>query len=195
MPVSRAAFVAQELAGIASQVARHRYGCRVIIRLLEHSALEASTISLVNELLVESSDLIQHAFGRFVAQAVLEHGSAEQRHGIADALHGEEGDCEGLLQNASHRNASCVFETAMVYCAEEDKQSIRAKLLGDPSNVTQLAQNQFGSFVLKGLLACRDEDTKAALRTLQEASSELQGSRPGRRILELVDDDDEESVA
>ena len=34
----------------------------------------------------EISSLLQHSFGRFVVQAVLEHGSASHRHIIADRL-------------------------------------------------------------------------------------------------------------
>jgi len=185
MPVASSVFIAEELAGIAAQVSRHRYGCRVIIRLLEHSATEGSTIALVDELLSESQDLVRHSMGRFVLQAVLEHGLPEQRHSIATALHGIED--YGMLWNAMNRNASCVFETALVYCSEEDKQVICKELLGRESNVLQLAQHDYGKFTLRALLECSSEEAQAALRVLQCSSTELQDSKAGRKTLELVD--------
>lgn len=184
MPVASSVFIAQELVGVAAQVARHRYGCRVIIRLLEHSATEGSTISLVNQLLSESRDLVRHSMGRFVLQAVLEHGLPDQCHCIADALYGIED--YGMLWNAMNRNASCVFETALVYCSEEDKQAMCRELLSKESNVLQLAQNQFGRFTLRALLECPSEEAQAARRVLQCSSTELQDSKAGRKTLELV---------
>jgi len=193
MPVVRAAFVAKELSGVAAKVARHRYGCRVIIRLLEHSAAEESTISLVNELLEQSHELVRHSFGRFVLQAVLEHGLAGQQHCIAAALHdqrhyiavhgrnSQDPEC-GLLFNAKGRNASCVFETAMVHCSHEDKDDL-CRLLASPEHVLELAREPFGCYVLKALLSCPSEHTQGALTTIQEASQELQGSKHGKKVL------------
>lgn len=187
MPVARAAFVAEEIAGAAAALARHRYGCRIIIRLLEHSAAEESTLHLVDELLREAESLARHSFGHFVLQAIFEHGLPEHRHCIATALHGQYDDPQGMLLNAMNRHGSCVFETAMVYCSPEDKQSMCRELLRTPDNVLQLAKSQFGRFVLKTLLACPGEHVQATLRTLQGASAELRGDHQSKLIIELLE--------
>jgi len=197
MPVARTAFVAEELTGLAAQVARHRYGCRVIIRLLEHSATEKTTISITNELLEQCQDLLRHSFGRFVLQAVLEHGLPEQRHKIAVALRSGPNDQNGnaILWNAMNRNASCVFETAMLFCSEEDKDGIRKELLGKPASVLKVGQNSFGFFVLRSLLECPGETTQDALAVIQEASPVLLGSKQGRKLLGLLPNSDLADVA
>merc|ERR1712070_1152286 len=92
MPMKRSTFVAEEIVGVAARVARHRHGCRIIIRLLEHSASEASTISVVEELLLEAQELLRHSYGHFVLQAVLEHGMPCHKHAIAMALLGQDED-------------------------------------------------------------------------------------------------------
>jgi len=185
MPVTSTTFVANELTGIAAQVSQHRYGCRVIIRLLEHSATEPTTVALVNELVAEAHILVRHSMARFVIQAVLEHGLPDQRRRIVTALHGAHGTNDDILWNAMNRNASCVFESAMMHCCLEDKQAICKELLSNSSSVLQLAQHQFGRFTLRALLTCPGEETEAALRFLQ-SSNELRESRAGRRMLDLM---------
>jgi hypothetical protein len=186
MPVSRAEFVAVELSGVAAQVARHQYGCRVIVRLLEHSATDSRTVGVVNELLTEAHELVRHSFGHFVLQAVLEHGSPCHRHCVAVALRGRDGDEQGILHNVMNRHASCVFETAMQYCSPEDKHFMCAELLAQPGNALLLAQNQFGCFVLKPLLAWPGQHVQVATQLIQEASSQLQGTKAGQKTLELL---------
>lgn len=181
MPVACAAFVAEELIGVAAQVARHRYGCRVIIRLLEHFATQACVASLVDELLKEAQELLRHSYGHFVLQAVLEHGLPCHRHSIAMALQGVP---DSLLRNAMNRHASCVLEAALMYCAQDDVHSISAKLLTDPCKVLALAQSQFGCFVLKALLVL--PGNQPALSIIRDAVPQLQASKAGRKTLDLL---------
>jgi len=140
MPARRSMFVAEELLGIAKEVAKHRLGCRIISRLLEHSANEASTISLVDEFLQETQDLLHEEFGRYALQAVLEHGLPCHRHRIAVALLGKPDDGESMLSNAMTRFGSSVFETAMLYCVLDDKQAICRALLREPNSTLTLAR-------------------------------------------------------
>jgi len=184
MPTKRSSFVAEEIAGVAARVARHRHGCRVIIRLLEHSATEASVISLVEELLLEAPELLRHSYGHFVLQAVLEHGIPCHKHSIAMALHGQDGNTETLLQNAMNRHGSTVFETALMFCSAEDTLLLSNIALAQPSNAMALAYSQFGYFVLKALLARPDACVQESRNFVCEAASELEKSKQGRKLLE-----------
>lgn len=186
MPVAHVTFVAEEILGVAARVARHRYGCRVIIRLLEHSATEASTVSLVEELLTEAPALLRHSYGHFVLQAVLEHGLPCHKHCIALALQGQDEDEDALLLNANNRHASCVVETALMYCSQEDTESLCEKTLAKHCNVLALAENPFGCYVLNALLALRGKHAPTALSVLHDAAPQLQESKPGRRLLALL---------
>jgi hypothetical protein len=155
-------------------------------RLLEHFEKEASTISLVEEFLPATPELLQHEFGRYVLQAVLEHGLPCHRHHIAVALLSLPADGNSMLSNAMTRFGSSVFETAMLYCALDDKQAICNALLCEPSSVLRLAKSQFGCFVLKTLLACPGDGAQFAMKMICGASAELEGCRLGKEILELL---------
>jgi len=193
MPVAIASFVAEELTGVAAQVARHRYGCRVIVRLLEHSSgTDACTISLVDELLIEAPELLRHSYGHFVVQAILEHGLPHHRHCIVFALRGQDSD---MLRNAMNRHGSCVIETALLYCSPEDKHAICEELLSEPYKILSLAQSQFGCFVLQALLAWPGKRVQAVMDLIQEASADLSGSKPGQKTLQLLGFDELVSVS
>ncbi|CAE8601664.1 unnamed protein product, partial [Polarella glacialis] len=148
MPTAVASFVAEELRGSGAVVARHRYGCRILCRLLEHSATELGTVALADEALADCDELCRHSFARHVLQSVLEHGLPKQRACIAAALRND------LLRNARNRNASYVIERALTYCAPEDRDALCYELSGDPAsdNIVSLAQNQFGCYVVRALM-------------------------------------------
>jgi len=186
MPVARAAFVADEIEGVAARVARHRYGCRVIIRLLEHFTTEEGTVSLVDEFLTEAHELLRHPYAHFVLQAVLEHGLPRHKHQVALALHGANENFNALLHNAMNRHASTVLETALLYCSPEDTQLLAEKILGEQGNVVALAQNQFGCFVLRALLQRPGKHVEATIAFLSSVGPQLQCSKSGKKALESL---------
>ncbi|CAE7441426.1 APUM5 [Symbiodinium natans] len=79
LPSSKTNFIAEELVTRAAEVARNVFGCRIFCRLLEQSANLTSTQRLLAKVIRDAEDLVQNQFGRYVAQAVLEHGTDEQR--------------------------------------------------------------------------------------------------------------------
>mmetsp|Transcript_36814 Transcript_36814/g.83297 ORF Transcript_36814/g.83297 Transcript_36814/m.83297 type:complete len:413 (+) Transcript_36814:62-1300(+) len=179
LPMAQASFVADELRGMGVEVARHRYGCRILCRLLEHSASDAGPVALIDEVLGEVSGLCRHSFGHYVIQSVLEHGSPEQRQQIAAALRGE------LSRSVQNRNACYVIENALSYCSVEDRQALVEGLLnGGPGRLAALAQHQFGSHVVRALLRLPGEGAQVALGQLQAVSGQLQTTKYGRRLLE-----------
>jgi len=178
MPTPMISFVAEEMAGAGCRAARHRYGCRIVCRLLEHSATKDSTAAFIDEVLTEASELSRHVFGHHVVQAALEHGLPRQRRRIAAALLGE------LARNARNRNASYVIETALVHCCPEDRNALATEIRSGYGGIVQLAQSQFGRHVVKALLRLPGEDSRAALRDILAASAELSESKHGRRLLE-----------
>jgi len=181
LPAAHAGFVVGELTGKGGEVARHRYGCRVLCRLLEHHSCgertDGRTSALINEVLTEVVELSRHNFGHHVIQSILEHGTQEQRCKIAVALRGD------LLRNAKNRNASFIVERALAFCTAEDQQIMAAELLSNAENLPSLAENQFGCHVAKALLRLPGEHSRQALNHLQIASAQLQTSKYGRRLL------------
>jgi len=61
-----------------TEIARHRYGCRIIEELLLYCPLEQLSC-IVECLFVEASALCMHMYGNFVMQRLLEHSSTSMR--------------------------------------------------------------------------------------------------------------------
>merc|ERR1712232_436064 len=71
----------------AEYLAKHRFGCRVFERLLEHCPkLVAGMVEELYHLNMRVPSL--HAFGNYMVQHILEHGSLDQQRAFAEALLG-----------------------------------------------------------------------------------------------------------
>lgn len=165
-------FVAEELLGNGARFARHRFGCRILCRLLEHCSKEEGTRQLVDEVLEpadEALDLCRHSFGHHVVQSILEHGDSRHKELIAEVLHSD------LLANANHRSASYVVEAALCHCEAEDQHALLEKLT-IPAVVADLAQSRYGYFVARTLLQRNEVDSEAMAAALPPVAALLAGN-------------------
>jgi len=178
MPTALVRFVALELIGGGTSAARHRYGCRIICRLLEHTAVDGPTVDLVDELLLEVRELSRHVFGHHVIKSVVEHGSSRQRVDVVRGL------CGDITRHARNRHACYVLEAVLTHCPAEGQRLICDELLRRPDEVVLLAQSQFGHHVVRALIRLPSEASQTALHRLLEASGRLASSRHGRKMLE-----------
>lgn len=157
LPAASSCFIAEELCGNGARFARHRFGCRILCRLMEHCAKEEGTVQLIDEVLddaAEALDLCRHSFGHHVVQSVLEHSCDRHKDYLADVLR------QDLHGNATHRSASYVVEAALCHCSAEDQQSLLQELTL-PGIVADLAQSRFGFFVARALLQRPEVDAEA----------------------------------
>lgn len=141
-------FIAEELLENGARFARHRFGCRILCRLLEHCTTEASTQRLISNILedpAEALELCRHNFGHHVVQLVLERGHPRHKELVLQVLRRD------LATNAAHRRASYVVEAALNNCAPKDQYALLQHLL-DPSVLQELAQARYGLYVVKTLL-------------------------------------------
>jgi len=173
MPTVLVRFVAIELIGWGASAARHRYGCRIICRLLEHTAVDGPTMDLVDEILLEVRELSRHVFGHHVIKSVLEHGPSRQRVHVARSL------CDNLMRHARNRHACYVLEASLTHFPAEGQRLICDELLRLPDKVVLLAQNQFGHHVVRALLRLSSEASQTAVHHLVEANGGLAFSRHG----------------
>eukprot|EP00408_Alexandrium_pacificum_P051918 CAMPEP_0171263124 /NCGR_PEP_ID=MMETSP0790-20130122/56930_1 /TAXON_ID=2925 /ORGANISM="Alexandrium catenella, Strain OF101" /LENGTH=481 /DNA_ID=CAMNT_0011731717 /DNA_START=28 /DNA_END=1473 /DNA_ORIENTATION=+ len=180
LPTAMSSFVVGELLGSGVAVARHRFGCRILCRLIEHSSGGEDLVVLVEELLAEAGSLCRHPFAHYVVETMLEH-LPECRQRIVQALRAD------LWVNACHRSGSHVVEAALAYGAEADRRALALQLLGSGRDSTvSLAQSPYGSFVLKALLKVPGKLSEDALAHLLEAAAWVEGTRCGQRLLEDV---------
>lgn len=181
-PVSSTNFVAEELATFAAEVARHRFGCRVLSRLVEHHLCSASsspaTNNLVDELLLGADQLIRHNFARHVLELILEHGSQENKHSLAEIIR------TNIFDYAKHRSASYVVEKAFAFCAAGDIEAMSRELLMDTERLLALAVHECGVHVVKAAVRA-DNDYGLRCKALLLADADrLRLSKYGKRLLE-----------
>jgi len=195
LPTRIAGFIVEELGGIGLKVSCHRYGCRIISRLLEHAASDERTSGLIDEILQDAEELCRHMFGHHVAQSVLEHGMTSHKKQVISSIRKE------LVKKATHRNTSYVIEKALTHIDEEDK-SMLANLLvtcdqSTPPDqifnnciakdkIATLASTQYGCFVLRTLVRMRQVDTKSVVSCIHSLKEHLNESKHGRRLLESM---------
>lgn len=181
LPSAQTAFVIEELYGVGANVARHRYGCRILCRLLEHCASEADMVTLTDEILAEADDLCRHSFGHHVIQSVLEHSPNPQQKQVVAAL------CMDLPRHVWNRNASFVIEKVLTHCQKEEQRMLLEQLVNEgPDMVTSLAQSRLGPHVAKALPAVSRGLPEKVLGGLRLATGGLQGSRYGKRLLKDI---------
>jgi pumilio RNA-binding family len=179
LPTSQSSFIATELCGAGAEVSRHRFGCRIVCRLLEHSGADPLTVNLVNEILQHAGELCRDSFGHHVIESVLEHCLMEQKHQVAAALHTE------LLLNATDRHATYVIESALRHCSHADQSALISAFLSNQEALLWLAEHQSGFHVVKALL--KHSEQRVEISTLlNQASDQLQASIYGKRILEAL---------
>jgi len=193
LPARDSTFIAQELLGAGAQATRHPFGCRVICRFLEHSGSlsgtgeEQGTISqLLAEILLQASDLCRHAYGHHVMEHFLEHGHAEHKRTIVNAL------LQDFQRNVAHRQASYVIEKALEFAAPEDVQRLESALLAlgpaGAATLVQLAENQFGCHIVMTLI--RQPNSRAAQQArfaLQTAAPHLRGTKFGAKVVQELE--------
>lgn len=130
----------------ATVVARHRFGCRVLERLIEHCSERESKV-LMDQIVASAEMLARHQYGNFVVQHLLEHGTKEQRNGILERL------MHALPRLAMHRTASHVVQRLLDYCDQERQRLIVESLLraNAPAGLVEVACSRYGSFVAEQL--------------------------------------------
>lgn len=107
LPAASFQFIATELRGYGAYTACHRYGCRILTRLLEHASDNEHVLQLMEEVLASVGDLIRHKFGHYVIEAILEHGVEMQKKRIYSALEQE------AAENVRNSHALFVLDRAL----------------------------------------------------------------------------------
>jgi len=181
LPSASTAWVPQELLGTGSEAARHRFGCRILCRLLEHfSPGDDSAVMFLTEVFAETPALIRHAYGTYVVRHGLEFGLPSHQQQIVYGLWSD------LFGNAKHQHGSRVVEAALTYCAEQDRDAIASELTSNPGNLIALAKNVSGRHVLKALLRMPNWSSLIASH-LQPCITEIRDSKYGKSVADLVD--------
>jgi len=171
-PGQASQFILDELrkAGF-SKAARHRYGCRVLQRLLEHSGAEQKEL-FVEDLLADASTLCRHVYGHYVMQHLLEHGSESQVQRLCITL------INDLPDVAKDAYGVAVIGSALNYAAGEEQAQLVRILLSTQGLIASIASSRHGHLAAKqALVLASNADRQAALLDLTVQQAHLKSSR------------------
>ena len=176
-------FVLDELISCvaAPALARHRYGCRVIERIIEHFP-PRMVASLVDDMLCDAQALCKHAYGNFVMQHLLEHGESGRRLLITHVL---SADLESM---ALDKHGGAVLDKALTFGPIEEQRRLADLVLRDRGLLAEMILLRSGFAAARRLILVVHADTQLLTKARSElASAEIQRSKHGRRLAALPD--------
>mmetsp|Transcript_126471 Transcript_126471/g.328470 ORF Transcript_126471/g.328470 Transcript_126471/m.328470 type:complete len:359 (+) Transcript_126471:57-1133(+) len=168
-------FVVDEIAraGLLA-TARHKYGCRILQRLIEHCSDE-QVRPVVNELLLHFQSLCQHQYGNYVVTHLLEHATDKQQAAL----------CMLIRQNVrilgEHPHGCAVLGAALTCDIASLRTDVARTILSEPSLIGIMASMRHGHVAVKNMLRLLEgDDYQAAVDALSTES--LCSSRYGRLV-------------
>eukprot|EP00425_Heterocapsa_triquetra_P047058 CAMPEP_0195074424 /NCGR_PEP_ID=MMETSP0448-20130528/17536_1 /TAXON_ID=66468 /ORGANISM="Heterocapsa triquestra, Strain CCMP 448" /LENGTH=223 /DNA_ID=CAMNT_0040106677 /DNA_START=15 /DNA_END=683 /DNA_ORIENTATION=- len=138
--------------GAATQAARHRFGCRILERLLEH-CLPSQVRGLVEALVGDAVSLASHPYGNYVVQHILEHGAPDQQARLAGLF------ADHVLMLGSDSYASAVVAKALTHGSQEGRVGLAQALLKAPGLLPAMAHTRHGHVAAKFVLQLVEEDS------------------------------------
>jgi len=182
MPQDSAFIVRELLSGPGgASAARHRYGCRIVERLLEHS--QPSMVEpLVAQIMEDAVALCSHPYANYVMQHILEHGEARHKHDLARKIK------PNVKAMAADCYACAVIGKALSHCKSEDQKLIARALVQEPGILREMARARFGHVAAKLVFQVLDgPDREEACRQLEPDAQTLRNSRYGRFVAPCLD--------
>jgi len=194
LPPHAVQFIIDELARWPlswAQVAKARFGCRVIERLLEHCP-PRMTAPLIDAVVRDASALARHPYGNYVVQHALDYASPAHRTLlVAEFVE------SGIAFLAQHRIASNVVERALRDHGQ-DQQTIGLAFLAAPQTLLATGCSRYGTHVVHRLLDVLDPGSLRveAIRQLIADPQQLMASKHSKKLIdklqELICDSDNE---
>jgi hypothetical protein len=169
-------------AGRVGQAARHKYGCRVLQRILEHC--RANQVKpIIDELLADAMMLSKHPYASYVMQHIFEQGTDEHQNRLMEVL------VANAVTLAADGWACGVVEKALSYGDLEGCLKLASNILQDHGLIVRMARGRRGHLAVKMILDLFEEGSpewegvRAQLRAEEAA---LRKARYGRSVVGLL---------
>jgi len=163
------------------KIALHKYGCRVVQRLVEHCHAQQMH-PLTDGLILNFSMLARDPFGNYVAQKLLWHGTIRQRQHMVESL------VEDVHLVASESCGCTVISAALTCVAAADGKVLAQRLLRAPGLMVSMAAMRYGHAAILQVLRLLDgAELAIAIHQLQSRSRTLRISRYGRIVCEHLE--------
>lgn len=184
MPPSSVSFILHELQYKWSPtfIAKHRFGCRVLERVIEHFPAcphaGAELAYFLESILQDAASHCYHSFSTFVMQHILEYGSVDQQRTIVSAL------CSDLWRAALDMQAVGCLDKALSFQPFEDQVALASAILDSEGLLTRMALTRKGLPVARRLLRVVDgANLEQARRQLSGDAAKLARSKGGKALL------------
>mmetsp|Transcript_70115 Transcript_70115/g.97498 ORF Transcript_70115/g.97498 Transcript_70115/m.97498 type:complete len:371 (-) Transcript_70115:717-1829(-) len=175
--------------GFVELAARHKYGCRIIQRLLERCST-AQVECVATAILSDVSGIARHPYGNYVLQNLLEHGTPAHRHKLAEELRKE------IVPICQDSFGSAVVAAALSQLCKEDAISLARAIVQEQGLLTFMAHARHGHSAVRLLLQALDGPDLARARELLCAElPSLKVSRYGRIVASWLDAEGRKSGA
>lgn len=165
--------------GAATRLAKHKYGCRVFERILEHCRPEQVQY-MASEVLMDFDSLARDIYGNYVLQHLFEFGTEIIQRQLATSL------VKHMPRLYADPRAAAVIAKALELAAAEEKRSIARALLQAPGRFVQMAAQRFGQAAAVAVLNSPGQEAIEARRLLLHGKEKLTTSRHGRAVLKCV---------
>mmetsp|Transcript_82740 Transcript_82740/g.146094 ORF Transcript_82740/g.146094 Transcript_82740/m.146094 type:complete len:305 (-) Transcript_82740:38-952(-) len=143
-----------------SNVARHKYGCRIIQRLLETRLPKLVSI-LIDHLLDDSISTCQHPYGNYVMQQTMDHCSSSQRRKLLEVL----GEHAAFIVPDFH--ISAVYVKAFAAATRDEQAKLARSLIKAPAMLQKIGSTRHGHqaarHVFKALSGWEQEQAKSLI--------------------------------
>lgn len=175
-------FIVPELRkwGTPSALARHRYGCRVLERLIEHFPPDDLAF-FIGEVLEETLHVSRHVYGNFVMQHVLEHGDQTHKKRVIELL------CSDLAGVALDQHACSVLDKALSYGSPNDHLLLAEQIVKEKGLLASMATMRGGFAATQRLFrVIRGQLLEEARSQLAAQAQEIQRTKHGRALIVAV---------
>lgn len=165
---------------VASQTAKHKFGCRIIQRLVEKWPA-AMLSGIVEAILLDFAALSRHPYGNYVIQKLLENGNAALRQKLTRMI---ELDIRGLSADSF---GCTVVGAALTKSRPEEQVVVARALLHEPGLLVFTACTRHGHFAAaRALKVLQGRDLEAARLLLSAEAASLRASRFGRNVVQCL---------
>mmetsp|Transcript_65495 Transcript_65495/g.165014 ORF Transcript_65495/g.165014 Transcript_65495/m.165014 type:complete len:333 (+) Transcript_65495:94-1092(+) len=148
-------------------VARHKYGCRIVQRLIEHGTAE-QVHDLVELLLAEFVETSKHCYGQFVVQKLLQHTEAHQQTRLVELVE------RHVSELALHCHGCAVLGAALEYGDLADRCRLAEMIFECSSQVAFMVDSRHGHAIITRLLHVLDGPGCQRLLSLLETNPKLE---------------------
>lgn len=146
-----------------AQAAKHRFGCRIVERLLE-KCTTSQVRPMVDSIIADAVSLATHPYGNYVVQHVVEYGVTDQQCRLSEVL------ADHVCALCPDTYAGAVITKALSNVPTEARLLISRAILATPGLLASMARTRHGlgaARILVQLVGDLPEERAAASRELE----------------------------